>query len=55
MAGPVGVNKLAWFGEKLIGVCTEVVPLGLDQVGWYTRRSTITKKIRSENGRDRAS
>ena len=33
MAGPVGVDELARLREKLVGVSTEVVTLGLDQIG----------------------
>ena len=33
LSGPVGVNKLARLAQKLVGVRTEVVTLGLDEVG----------------------
>ena len=33
MACPVGVDELARLGEELVGVGTEVVTLGLDEVG----------------------
>lgn len=36
MAGPVGVDELAGLGEKLVGVCTKVVTLSLDQIGGHT-------------------
>ena len=38
MAGPVGVDELAWLGEKLVGVCTKVVTLSLNEVGRDTSR-----------------
>ena len=36
MTGPVGVDELAGLCEQLVGVGTEVVTLGLDQVGRHT-------------------
>ena len=32
MAGPVGVDELPWFSEKLVSVSTKVVTLSLNEV-----------------------
>ena len=39
VAGPVGVDEGARVGQQLVGVCPEVVTLGLDQIGWNLLRS----------------
>ena len=50
MAGPVGVYELPRAREQLVGVSSEVVSLGLDQVGWNFLRSTRKKSILLQNG-----
>ena len=50
MAGPVGVDVLAWLSEELIGVGTEVVTLGLDEIG----RNTGGPVGRRERGKSKA-
>ena len=31
---PVGVDEFAWIAEQLVRVGSEVISLGLDEVGW---------------------
>ncbi len=48
MASPVSVDKLAWLSEKLVGVGTEVVTLGLDQVSRHTLAPTRRERGQSD-------
>lgn len=44
VTGPVGVDKFAWGRQKLIGVGTEVITLGLNEIGWSTFRAEAVKE-----------
>ena len=35
MSGPVGVDEFARVREEFVGVCPEIVSLGLNEIGWY--------------------
>jgi len=44
-AGPVGVDEFAsWLVDALVGVCAEVVALGLEQVGGETLGTVAVKE-----------
>lgn len=49
MAGPVGVDELAGFGQQFISVGSEVISLGLDEVGRDPGRSRNHKTEQSQN------